>query len=309
MPNQESLEARETLELIVAVDDGRAAADPFKLLTSQRTSVNTAQTDLVTTDTATSTAAGAAAGASKKVRDALDTLRGLLGQGHDFIQGIFGISAGDRLMVFTSYGWEGGLVGDFTDDRIESLANLAASYVPPDAAWQYPAALRTAIAAQLAIVNANQPLATGGASEAATLARDVSLDKAQTVIARVRFFYCSASDDTDRTPELTKIGMQPRRLPGEAEAQPLPDAPGTATFNSTTLELSIPAFPAHATSIRAFRKPAGGTAEMCGTSVITTVSVVALGPLTPGVTYELWVVGHNSRGDGPESNHVSHTAT
>jgi hypothetical protein len=31
-------------------------------------------------------------------------------------------------------------------------------------------------------------------------------------------------------------------------------------------------------------------------------------PLTPGVTYELWVVGHNFRGDGPESNRVRHTA-
>ena len=31
-------------------------------------------------------------------------------------------------------------------------------------------------------------------------------------------------------------------------------------------------------------------------------------PFTPGVTYELWVVGHNFRGDGPERNHVPHTA-
>jgi hypothetical protein len=30
------------------------------------------------------------------------------------------------------------------------------------------------------------------------------------------------------------------------------------------------------------------------------------GPLTPGVTYEFWLVGHNFRGDGPESNHVTH---
>ena len=30
------------------------------------------------------------------------------------------------------------------------------------------------------------------------------------------------------------------------------------------------------------------------------------GPLTPGVTYEFWLVGHNFRGDGPESNRVTH---
>jgi len=139
------------------------------------------------------------AGASTKVRDALDTLKVLVGQGHDFIQGIFGISPGDRLMVFTSYGWVGGLVGDYTDQRVESLANLAASYVPPDAAWQYPAALRAAIAAQLAIVNANQPLATGGVSEAATTARDAALALLENIESRVRFFYCSASSVLDQT--------------------------------------------------------------------------------------------------------------
>ena len=64
--------------------------------------------------------------------------------------------------------------------------------------------------------------------------------------------------------------------------------------------------PDHATTLRAFRQPAGGTAELAGTSTTTTVSVVAAGPLTPGVTYEFWIVGHNSQGDGPESNHVTH---
>ena len=72
--------------------------------------------------------------------------------------------------------------------------------------------------------------------------------------------------------------------------------------------LSIPAMPAHSTSIRGFRKPASGVAVLAGTSTTTTVSVVAMGPFTPGVTYELWVVPHNFRGDGPESNHVSYTA-
>jgi len=33
---------------------------------------------------------------------------------------------------------------------------------------------------------------------------------------------------------------------------------------------------------------------------------LAAGPLTLGVSYELWVVGHNSQGDGPESAHVTH---
>ena len=175
-----------------------------------------------------------------------------------------------------------------------------------DPAWRYPAALLTLITNQLAIVNANQPLATGGTAQAATAARDLALGKLQTMNDRIRFFYCSASDDEDQTPELAKIGKQPRRDRGEAEPEPFPDPAGTATFNAATSTLSVPALPARATSLRAFRKPLGGTAELAGTSATTTVSVLATGPLTPGVTYEFWLVGHNFRGDGPESNHVSH---
>ena len=98
----------------------------------------------------------------------------------------------------------------------------------------------------------------------------------------------------------------PRRDRGEAEPEPFPDPAGTATFDAATSTLSVAALPLHATSLRAFRKPAGGTAELAGTSTTTTVSVLAAGPLTPGVTYEFWLVGHNFRGDGPESNHVTH---
>ena len=51
----------------------------------------------------------------------------------------------------------------------------------------------------------------------------------------------------------------------------------------------------------------GRTAEEAGNSLTNTVSVVGTGPLTPGVTYEFWLTGHNSRGDGPESPNVTHT--
>ena len=155
-------------------------------------------------------------------------------------------------------------------------------------------------------MNANQPIATGGTAQAATAARDLALDDLETINDRVRFFYCSASDDEDQTPELAKIGKQPRRPPDGAQPQPLPDAPGPATFDAAALTLSVAAMPDHATTLRAFRQPAGGSAELAGTSTTTTVSVVAAGPLTPGVTYEFWIVGHNSQGDGPESNHVTH---
>ena len=64
-----------------------------------------------------------------------------------------------------------------------------------------------------------------------------------------------------------------------------------------------------ATSLHAFRKVLGGQPELAGVGGPgnLTVSVVGIGPLTPGASYEFWLVGHNARGDGPESNHVTHT--
>ena len=106
-----------------------------------------------------------------------------------------------------------------------------------------------------------------------------------------------------------KIGRQPRRDPGAAASQPLPAAPGPATLDVAALSLTVSALPDHATILRAFRRPAGGTAELAGTSSTTTVSLTEIGPLTTGVTYEFWLVGHNSQGDGPESNHVTHLTT
>ena len=41
----------------------------------------------------------------------------------------------------------------------------------------------------------------------------------------------------------------------EAEPEPFPDPAGTATFDAATSTLSVPALPAHATSLRAFRSP------------------------------------------------------
>lgn len=312
MPNQATLAEIEIAELTQSVDDGRAPADPFKLQAGLRTALDTRLADLKTKDAATLTTEGGRAGAQVALRTALDTLKDLLRDGFNFVAGLpsYSITPAERIAVFTSYGWEGGQIGVFDDARIESLANQAATVTSgiANAAHRYPAQLLTLIAAQLVIVNANQPLATGGTAQAATAARDAALELLRTANDRVRFFYCSASDDGDYTPELAKIGRQPRREAGAAQEQPLPGAPGTATFNAGALTLSVPALPEHGTSLRAFRKPAGGEPELAGTSTGTTVSVVGSGPLTPGVTYELWVVGHNFRGDGPESNHVSHTA-
>ncbi len=311
MPTQDSLEQIEIGELIVSEDDVRAAGDAFKLGTALRALLVARLADAKTKDAATFITEGGRAGASLAARTALDTLKGHVRDGFNFVKGLgsYQITAADRLAVLVSYGWESGEVGDFTDARIESLANQAITATPliANAAYRYPAALLGLITAQLAIVNANQPTATGGTAETATNLRNIALELLRTANDRVRFFYCSASDDEDQTTELAKIGKQPRRDAGAASG-PVPGAPGAATFDAGAKTLTVPAMPSGATTLRAYRKPAGGVAELAGTSTSTTVSVVGVGPLTVGVTYELWVAGHNSDGDGPESNHVSHTA-
>ena len=313
MAKQLSSEQIEIGELTQSVDDSRDAADVFKLPAAMRTLLDTRLADLKAKDGDTLTAEGQRVTASAKTRAALDQLQRLLRDGYNFIHGMgsFAISDAERMGLFTIYGWESGLVGEFNDARIESLANQAIRITPTiaDPTHRYPAALVTLIATQLAIVNANQPLATGGWAQAATDARNTALELLQLINARVRFFYCSVSDDIDQTLELARIGRQPRRNYGTAGGHPLPEAPGPATFEAAAKTLSIAELPDHATSLRAFRRPAGGPAELAGTSDTATVSILEPGPLTAGVTYELWLVGHNSQGDGPESNHVTYVAT
>lgn len=314
MPSLLSLEQIELSELAVAVDDARAPTDPFKLPLSLRTPLVDTLALVKGFNSAALQSEGARGLASFNVRTALDLLKNLLRDGFNFVSGLgsYQITEGERLAVLTSYGWEGGLIGTFTDARIESLANEAINATPTIAnpAHRYPAALVALITTQLNIVNLNQPTATGGAAQASTTATNNAVDLLTILNSRVRFFYCSASNDLDQTDELKKIGRQPRRDSGEAAGQPLPGETGPATFDAIALSLTLPALPDHATSLRAFRQAAGGIAEPCGTSTTTTVSVIGISPLTPGVTYEFWVVGHNNtRGDGPESNRFTHVAT
>jgi len=65
------------------------------------------------------------------------------------------ITEGERLAVLTSYGWESGLIGTFTDGRIESLANEAINATPTIAnpAHRYPAALGNRSRDQIALVS------------------------------------------------------------------------------------------------------------------------------------------------------------
>ena len=173
---------------------------------------------------------------------------------------------------------------------------------------RYPANVLSRLTTWLGVYAANRLIAEGGALSTLIDTKDAKRTALQKATMRVRFHYCAASDAGDYTPELARIGDQPRRLPGEAQPQPLPDAPGTATFNAATRELTIPALPAHATTLLACRQPAGGPPEQAGVSTTNVVGVADFSPLETGVTYALWVVGRNSRGSGQESNHIAFTA-
>src|SRR3990172_6558522 len=165
MPNEALLEQIEVAELIQSVDDVRAATDPFKLARRCGRNLTRGWPISRRKDAAMLLSEGDRAGASAKVRATLTALGTHLRDGFNFVRGIssYAIAEPDRLSVFTAYGWEQGEIGNLTDARIEALANQAITASPSisDPAWRYPAALLTLITNQLAIVNANQPLATG----------------------------------------------------------------------------------------------------------------------------------------------------
>ena len=244
---------------------------------------------------------------------ALDQLSRLLRDGYNFIQGLgsFAISDAERIGLFVTYGWESGKIGEFTDARIESLAiqALAASTGIANPAHRYPTALLNLITTQLDIVNLNQPLATGGSAQLATDVRDAAVDVAA-IGQLARAVLLLLGQRRHRPDRRAAPGSAASRVAtrGRRNRNPLPGEPGIVMFDEASLTLTAPEMPQHATSVRAYRRPMGGEAELAGTSTTTTVSIVASSPLTPGVTYELWLVGHNSQGDGPESTHFTHMA-
>ena len=221
------------------------------------------------------------------------------------------ISHADRRNAQESYGWEGGQLGDLLlVDRIEALSRLAVSATPQVvAAVRYPASVLGRINNWLGILTGSKAIANGGTRASVIARKDQKRDALLTKLARVRYLYCFASDDGESNPELDRIGFQRKRKPGEAQPQPLPAAPGTATWDAAARALTVPDLPAHATFLVAWRQALGGSAEEAGVSDTTTVPASQFSPFMPGGVYDLWVTGRNSRGDGVASNKVRWTAT
>ena len=150
----------------------------------------------------------------------------------------------------------------------------------------------------LGVWSANRLIAEGGALSTLIDQKDAKRDALLAADMRVRFHYCSASDDGDFTTELARTGDQPRRMPGDAQPQPLPEVPGTAVWDAAARTLTVPDLPAHASFLVAWRQVVGGQAEEAGVSTTGTVSVSQFSPFVPGGIYDVWVTGRNSRGDG-----------
>ncbi len=244
MPRFEASDIITRLTVAKNSDTTRLAGDPYKLPGGLRADVDADLAQLMARETDTSPAEGARAGASGAKRAALDELERQHRGGYRGIAAIDedSITAGARLQVFESYGWPQGEIGDFDDARTIALARLAptvsAAEVGGEATRLYTAARLARIAAQLALIDALESTASGADRQFATLRRDTALALAAGTLLRVRFFYCSATRDGEATPELVRIGYQPRRDPGEVGGGGETGGGGTPPPAPTPLEIA-----------------------------------------------------------------------
>jgi hypothetical protein len=208
------------------IDDRREGSDPFKLPKQLRADVDLGAASLADTDLATGSTKGDMKEASGAKRRELIELERQLRGGYHFIKGIdegTAITEDQRNRLFETYGWSGGEIGAFNDERTVSMARIAISVGAteiPQAEWRYTQGRLDRIILQLGIVTDHAESASGGDREKATKLRNAAMETAKKTLARVRFYYCSASRDVDQTPELAKLDFQPRRLPGKVEKKP-----------------------------------------------------------------------------------------
>ena len=208
-----------------------------------------------------------------------------------------------------SLGFDQGLIGQLGEvGRLlgivdATLANNA--MLPP--LLRVPAATISRLANWKSVHDANEEIANGGPREVLTAQKDAASDLLYARIARVRLYLCSCSDAGEYDHALARYGFQPKRDSGDAQPQDKPDAAGVVAWDAVTRLLSLPALPLHATSLVAWRQPLGGTAEPCGMSETESVNAAETSPFVPGATYDLWVTGRNSVGDGMASNKIRWT--
>ena len=300
------------MDLILRVNTPLSGYERRKLPAWLDTDAATALSDARTQNSAWLFASGDVSGARLRVKEARVKLAGLVRNAHSYIGSLpeEEVSAADRIDALVSLGFERGDIGDLDDST--HLVTLADQIVRENgnlpAAVRVPTTIVTRLTNWLAVLRANETVAGGGSRQTLTDDKDSARDRLVQAIAQVRLFIGSTDPETESAAVLALYNFQPRRDPGDAQPQPLPGVPGTATFDAATRLLSVAALPEHATSLVAWRQAAGGEPEAVGISDTTSVSISDVSPVTSGVTYQLWVTGRNSRGDGLPSNKVNWTA-
>lgn len=300
-------------ELVLLVNGTRSPYDLHRLNDPFLTEFTSALNEGKQYNSAAMFAGGDEAAAQMQVETARAKLGGLLRNGYFHILSVpeDDLPDADRRDAQESYGWAQGELGDLTKaERVEALAGLAVSAGPQvHPAARYSTEVVNRINNWLGVLSSNKEIATGGTRAMIISQKDKKREALLRKLARVRYLYCYASDDGESNPELARILFQPKRRPGDAQPQPLPDAPGPVAWDAGARTLSIADLPAHATYLVAWRQAMGGQPEEAGVSDTNTVLASQFSPFTPGAEYDLWVTGRNSRGDGPASNKIHWTAT
>ncbi len=234
MANDETQLARRQAQKIQTVDSGRPVADPFKLPASLRALLDSRLSALDALGTLPEEVEGKRVGASAKVKAAFAELRELLKEGFDGVSATprAKASTGEKAAALATYGWVGGKLGrGFDNARLIHLAELAVAETPKisNVHLRYDPDIVSGIAAQLAMVKAEQATASTGARQDATSKRNTATTLLDKALRRVRYHYCSVSDDCDETSELAKVGFQPTRRSGQrliASEQPVAELLG-----------------------------------------------------------------------------------
>lgn len=213
------------------VDDARDTTDVYKLPTIIRDALDQRLAEVLSYDSQQQSVGANRSRSVAARREAITSLADYLRDGFKFLQGIprYELSETDREAALSAYGWQGGQMGELkTDSRVLALGRQAIAATPTlqPVNARYPAALVQRIQTELdTIGNAEGTVGVGGRQQV-TRSRDEALKLLQKSIARVRFYYCAMSDDTDTTAELAKLGLQPRRINHQRRLknEPLPEA-------------------------------------------------------------------------------------
>jgi hypothetical protein len=312
MPDTTLHEAILHMDLILRVNSLEPLYAHHRLPPWLETTCLTSLADARTQNSAHTHASGDLSGARLRIEEAIAKIAGLVRNAKHHFDALPAeeVPPADQLDALETLGFLDGELGPL--GRRAHLLALADTIVRENPTLptnlRVPTAIINRLINWLAIYRANDYIARGGNRQDLTDDKNAARERLLEAIAQVRLYLCATDRRGEYTPLIARYNFQPKRNPGDAQPQPLPDTPGETTFDPDTRLLSIATLPDHATSLVAWRQSGEAAPVVGGISNTPQVSVSDLDPLQPGVTYRFWVTGRNSRGDGPPGNTIDHTA-